>query len=268
MKPIKRIAVMTPRSNESALQVARFFGRLDQAVAELNTDRENGNKIDVRYYLINAGEPDLEDIVPLVQYAERRHLTHTLIDGYTAILAIEDGAPDVIVRLDIDEGHNVGILKEIIATLEWSAAEAAFVSVVPWHQGEPRSLMSDIMGDIARFHGALPIVDTDDKETICEVYSDRFLDAYQAFRREVLAKIIGNLRLGANIIKKGMPDYEPPAGWLDLLAILSAAEIAKIDFLFGGWKKLKRDSALKTEQLILASVALDAYSELPPVTPG
>lgn len=264
MNKIRNVAVITPRCKENLAQVLAFRSRLSLANAEL---AKNGKQIKLTHYLLNDGDQSLVESYSnhLVNHETNRGLAYTLVEGYEAVLKIPD--LDLIVRIDIDGEHDIGLLPYIISTMEQpkmgqTQVQALYLPVVSSIEGKPRPNYEDVTRDIAQFGYAVKYPE-DQGEVIRGLYNQRFPLGYQVYYPELLRQITPDLRRGLTKFKE-ITGKEPTWG-LDLLAILLAAKSAPIDFIFGGWMKpweANRSPQKDLDQAERAKVMLQIFDDI------
>src|SRR5262245_18801392 len=126
MNQIQSVAVVTPRHQESLAQVIAFRSRLSLANADLI---KKSRLIRLHHYVLNDGDQSLSDSYGnhLINHEKNRGLAYTLVEGYEAVLKLEH---DLIVRIDIDGEHDIGLLPQIIDTMEQTNVQALYLPVV------------------------------------------------------------------------------------------------------------------------------------------
>lgn len=223
-----KVVAITPVWNES-LAMIQSFRTLIEGVREKLNQRGIGF---VHYFLDDAALHLPEEYPILVRHATNQGLAHTLLDGYTAVLALKAKA-DIIIKVDCQE-HDPEMIMDIVDNMGHSPIDAMFLPVYYWVKGEPRPLMREMTVQIADFIRAL---DPISRETVLSTYNVIFPLGYQAYRGKTLSELLPKLIEGMRICEEMT---NKPATWgLDLLAILLAAknDAAKIDFLFGGFSE-------------------------------
>ncbi|HRY52674.1 MAG TPA: hypothetical protein P5089_02365 [Candidatus Portnoybacteria bacterium] len=226
MKAIKDVVAITPVWNEPLGMIQGFLESVEQVKKKLV-----GQGIAFRHFFLNDCALNLLGGYPtLVEHNDNKGLALTLIDGYQAVIDFNP-QPDLIVRLDCQE-HNPAMISDIVDIFSHSQAQAVFLPVWYWVEGQNRPAMKNIAAMMVEFTKALSPIR---KEVVYETFNQKFPLGYQAFRFEALQAIFPELERGIKIFKERTGK---PATWgLDLLTILIAAHHypKAIDFIFGGW---------------------------------
>ncbi|HYF10591.1 MAG TPA: hypothetical protein VD967_03255 [Candidatus Paceibacterota bacterium] len=231
--PVQKVMAIVPCWKESAADIEKFLQRRERISQKLEK-----MGMEFRLFFLDDGAAGLPTEAPrLIRHESNQGLAQTLIEGYEAAVAHE-WESDIIIRIDSQE-HDPSRIPEIADHMANTEADALFLPVCYWVKGEVRPKMMDIAVSMEKFVRALSPIDT---PVIQSMYNVRFPLGFQAWRRDLLEKILPRLKEGARAFEH-MTGKKVTWG-LDLLAMLLAAHERsdKVDFLFGGWSEPWREN--------------------------
>ncbi len=230
MPKITKVLAITPVFKEPVDMIQVFDIKMELVQ---NALRERGVEL-LRFYLCDGGTSventsRMESPIPLISHEQNVGLAHTLVDGYKEAIRVYQ-ADLIIIRLDVQE-HDPWKILEIVDVMEHTDAEALFLPVYYWVEGQLRPSMREVQSRINDFSNSLAPINQLD---VLSTYNQIFPLGYQAFRSDLLQKLVPMLEEGLVLCRE---ITGKPATWgLDLLVILLAARMGvKIDSFFGGW---------------------------------
>ena len=183
--------------------------------------------VSLRHYYLDDGANMTDFFSCAIKHEVNMGLAKTLVDGYNAAITFES---DAVIRLDAQE-HDPWKILEIVDCMEHSDVGAVFLPVYYWVEGELRPSMREVQRKILDFSDFLSPVG---QMTVLATYNQTFPLGYQAFRSDILQKLVPRLEEGLRVCEE---ITGKPATWgLDLLSILLIANMGvRIDSFFGGW---------------------------------